>query len=144
MARAYDRRAVEALIHAVWDEQAAFGIRKEETPEPGSPKAPSDPAHSNTLYAMLADIRRAWDHASIPLAQRQSLLLHFGLGYEPVEAGYILGVTKQATQYRIDQGVGRLAAFMNAERYTTDYESKTDASVHVCDQEGGSECTTAA
>ncbi len=121
MRRSYDRTAVEALMHAIWDDSAVFGIRREGAPEPGSPKAKADPACGNTLYAMIADIKRAWQRAKVTPAERQALFLRFRLGYEAPEAAPILGVTPRAVNYRIYSGVGKLTAFLNGDKYHRDY-----------------------
>ncbi|MFE6098996.1 hypothetical protein ACFVQ4_03435 [Streptomyces laurentii] len=62
---AYDRRLVEHLLPAVWDMEAAYGIRSPTAPDADMPTGSIDPRTASTLFAHLADIRRAW--ASCPL-----------------------------------------------------------------------------
>jgi DNA-directed RNA polymerase specialized sigma24 family protein len=131
VSRNYDRRSVEALLPTVWDELAAYGLRADDVPDPGMPKAKANPAHSNTLYAMLADIRQAWKRADIPQVERQALLLRFGLGWEYDEIGYNQGVVKSAAHYRVERGVGRMTAWLNGDIYCEDYDVLVDPSVMV-------------
>lgn len=117
----YDRQAVEALVFAIWDKDAAYGIQSERVADPTMPKAKSNPAHSHTLYAMLADIRQAWKYADIPQVERQALLLHYGMGWTPKEIGLNQEVTDRAALYRIERGVGRLTAWLNGHQYHDGY-----------------------
>lgn len=127
----YDRLAVEAIVFAIWDEDAAYGVQNERVPDPGMPKAKANPAHSNTLYAMLADIRQAWRFTDIPQVERQALLLHYGLGWEPKEIAYNQGVTQRAAAYRIERAIGRLTAWLNRDIYHDGYDAPADEGVTV-------------
>src|SRR5690606_16497543 len=57
---AYDRRLVELLLPAVWDADAAYGIRSPTAPDADMPKGTVDPRAASTLFAHLADIRQGW------------------------------------------------------------------------------------
>ena len=54
----YDRTSIEALLPTVWHDHS-WGLRNETAPDPDMPRAKTDPSHSGTLVAMLADIRKA-------------------------------------------------------------------------------------
>ncbi|MYT33320.1 MULTISPECIES: hypothetical protein [unclassified Streptomyces] len=55
---AYDRRLVEHLLPAVWDQEVAYGIRNPTAPDADMPKAATAPKAASTLFAHLADIRQ--------------------------------------------------------------------------------------
>lgn len=131
MSRNYDRRSVEVLVATVWDEVAAFGIQQDNVPDPGMPKSAKNPAHSNTLYAMLADIREAWKRTDIPQVERQALLLHYGLGWTQKDIAFNQEVNQSTALRRIERGVGRLTAWLNGDAYHDDYDAPADADVHV-------------
>lgn len=127
----YDRRAVEHLLPAVWSELTAYGIQRDDLPDPGMPKAKSNPAHSNTLYAMLADIRTAWVKAPVPHPERQALLLTYGFGLTVQEGGIVLEVDKSTISRRCERGVGRITAWLNGDTYDDNYEAPADADVQL-------------
>lgn len=127
----YDRESVETLLPSVWDDSYAYGLQQERVPDPGMPKAKANPAHSNTLFAMLGDIRQAWRYTEVPQVERQALLLRFGFGWKEREIGYNQGVSQQAAQQRIERGVGRLTAWLNGDPYIDGYDAQLDESVQV-------------
>lgn len=122
----YDRRTVELLLPAVWDEEFAYGMRDQYAPDPDMPKVKSNKAHANTLYAMLADIRRAWDRAPVTMPERRALLLRYGMDWEQTDIAFNQGVTKQAINIRIERGVGRITAWLNGDTYIDGYEPSSE------------------
>lgn len=118
----YDRRMVERLLPAVWDHGYDYGMQDEFTPAPDMPKARANKAHGNTLYAHLADIRRAWRKAEVPQVQRQVLVLRYGLDMPVQEIAALLGVSRKTVSRRDDDGIGRVAAWLNGDEYADDYE----------------------
>lgn len=131
MSRNYDRRSVEVLVPTVWDEVAAYGIQQENVPDPSMPRSAKNPAHSNTLYAMLADIREAWKRCDIPQVERQALLLHYGLGWTQKDVAFNQDCNPSTAMRRIERGVGRLTAWLNGDIYHDDYDAPADADVSV-------------
>jgi DNA-directed RNA polymerase specialized sigma24 family protein len=127
----YDRRAVEHLLPAVWSEVAAYGIQRDDLPDPGMPKAKSNPAHSNTLYAMLADIRQAWKRAPVPFPERQALFTVYALGLTHNEAGRLIDCDRSTVTRRAERGVGRVTAWLNGDTYDDNYEAPADADVQL-------------
>ncbi|GGU77405.1 hypothetical protein GCM10010211_49160 [Streptomyces albospinus] len=119
---AYDRRLVEHLLPAVWDAEAAYGIRNPQTPDADMPKAATDPKSATTLFAHLADIRRGWATAPLSLGERQALVLRYGADLPDDESGALQGVTGRAARYRCERGVGKIAAQLNGREYTDGYE----------------------
>lgn len=71
----YDRVQVEALLPGVIDTE--FGILASRAEQERSAKA--DPSHGNTLVAMLADVRRAWDRALERFDQDMLIARHVNL-----------------------------------------------------------------
>jgi DNA-directed RNA polymerase specialized sigma24 family protein len=113
----YDRRLVERLAPAIWDQTYAYGMTDTAAPDPDMPRSKPDPKLGGTIYAHLADIRSAWKRADLPQVERQALLLRFGLGWTQSEVGRAQGVSQQAAQQRIDRGVGRLVAHLNGKTF---------------------------
>ncbi|MEU2854109.1 hypothetical protein [Streptomyces syringium] len=118
----YDRKLVEHLLPAVWDVEAAYGIRNPTAPDADMPKGTVDKRAAGTLFAHLADIRRAWAAAPLSLGERQALVLRYGADLPDDEAGAIQGVTDRAVRYRLERGVGKLAAHLNGREYVEGYE----------------------
>lgn len=118
----YTRREVEALLPAVWDRQAAYGLQNPYAPAPDMPKAATNKAQANTLYAMLADIRTAWSKAPLTTKQRQALEYRFRGDLKEQEIGEALGVHKSNVSRRVEAGIGGLAAWLNGDTYVGDYE----------------------
>lgn len=132
MSRNYDRRTVEALLSVLWDPDVVWGLKQDEVPDPQMPKAKANPAHGNTLGAMMADIQRAWKLADVPTTERRVLVLRHALDWTYQEIGDNQGVTHKAALYRDERGVGRLTAFLNGDKYHDNYESTpSDDGVHV-------------
>ncbi|MYT31775.1 MULTISPECIES: sigma factor-like helix-turn-helix DNA-binding protein [unclassified Streptomyces] len=119
---AYDRRLVEHLLPAVWDVEAAYGIRNPQSPDADMPKATTDPKAAGTLFAHLADIRLGWKTAPLSLGERQALVLRYGVDLPDDEAAAVQGVTDRAVRYRVERGVGKLAAHLNGHEYVDSYE----------------------
>jgi DNA-directed RNA polymerase specialized sigma24 family protein len=122
MAGGYNRALVEHLLPAVWDSEAAYGIKAETSPDADMPKSQSDPKKGSPLFAHLADMRWAWRTAQLSLGERQTLVLRYGLDWTEKEIGVELGVTQQAISKRAEKAVGKLAAHLNGEDYIDGYD----------------------
>ncbi|MFD9477969.1 hypothetical protein [Streptomyces nojiriensis] len=123
----YDRRLVEHLLPAVWDIETAYGIRNPQAPDADMPKGATDPKAASTLFAHLADIRRGWAAAPLSFGERQALVLRYGADLPDDEAGVLQGVTDRAVRYRLERGVGKLAAWLNGADYVDSYDKLSDA-----------------
>ncbi|WKU46717.1 hypothetical protein Q3V23_23115 [Streptomyces sp. VNUA116] len=119
---AYDRALVEHLLPAVWDPEAAYGIRSPTAPDADMPKGTVDKKAAGTLFAHLADIRRGWASAPLSLGERQALVLRYGADLPDYDAGVLQGITDRAVRYRCERGVGKLAAHLNGCEYVDGYE----------------------
>ncbi|AYN39638.1 hypothetical protein D9753_12690 [Streptomyces dangxiongensis] len=119
----YDRALVEHLLPAVWDDEAAYGIRNPTAPDADMPKGSVDPKTATLLFAHLADIRRGWVTAPLTLEERQALVLRYGVDLPDTEAGTLQGVTDRAVRYRLERGVGKIAAHLNGREYVDGYDS---------------------
>ncbi|MFF4646755.1 hypothetical protein [Streptomyces sp. NPDC001389] len=122
----YNRPLVEHLLPAVWDAEAAYGIRHLQAPDSDMPKGTIDKRAAGTLFAHLADIRYAWVTAPLSLGKRQALVLRYGADLHDDEAGSLQGVTGRAARYRCDRGVGKLTAHLNGVEYVDGYETLPD------------------
>lgn len=124
---AYDRRLVEHLLPAVWDAEAAYGIRNLTAPDADMPKGTVDKKAAGVLFAHLADIRRGWTAAPLSHGERQSLVLRYGADLPDDEAGAFQGVTGRAVRYRCERGIGKIAAHLNGHDYIDGYEGLDSA-----------------
>ncbi|MGW6770348.1 hypothetical protein ACWGBX_08015 [Streptomyces sp. NPDC055037] len=118
----YDRRLVEHLLPAVWDAEAAYGIRNPTAPDADMPKGTVDKKAAGTLFAHLADIRRGWATAPLSMGERQALVLRFGADLADEESGALQGVTDRAVRYRCERGIWKLAAHLNGTDYVDSYD----------------------
>ncbi|MFF3692060.1 sigma factor-like helix-turn-helix DNA-binding protein [Streptomyces sp. NPDC002221] len=124
---AYDRALVEHLLPAVWDDEAAFGIRNLQAPDADMPKGSVDPKTASLLFAHLADIRRGWVTAPLTVAERQAIILRYGVDLPDAEAAALQGVTDRAVRYRLERGVGKVAAHLNGHDYIDGYDTAESA-----------------
>ena len=118
----YDRRLVEHLMPAVWDVEAAYGIRNPTAPDADMPKGTVDKKAAGTLFAHLADIRRAWKTCELSLGERRALFLRYSLDWPDNLIAARDGVTDRAVRYRLERGVGKLAAHLNGHDYVDGYD----------------------
>lgn len=120
----YDRRLVELLLPAIWDEDYAYGMRDPLAPDADMPRAAKNPKESNTLYAHLADIRLAWRKVDLNDDERRALLLLHGLGLTQRDAGRVLDVSHQTIGRWNDRAVGLVTAWLNGDEYKDGYDSE--------------------
>ncbi|MGV9312562.1 hypothetical protein ACWDR0_10240 [Streptomyces sp. NPDC003691] len=124
----YDRRLVEHLLPAVWSTDAAYGLRSPVAPDPDMPKGTVDPRSASILFVHLADIRQAWKNCELSLAERRALFLRYGLDWPDDLIAARDGVTGRAVRYRLERGVGKIAAWLSGQPYVDGYESLGSAS----------------
>jgi hypothetical protein len=123
----YDRRLVEHLLPAVWDVEAAYGIRNPTAPDADMPKGTVDKKSAGVLFAHLADIRRGWVTAPLSLVERRALFMRFGLDWEDRRIAAREAVTDRAIRYRLERGIGKLAAHLNGTDYVDSYDELENA-----------------
>ena len=108
MSGGYTRELVEQLLPAVWDSGYAYGMANPYAPDPDMPTATVDPAHGNTLYAHLADIRTAWRHTPLAESERRALFLRYTLDWPQKRIARHEGVAESTVSERLTGTVGRL------------------------------------
>ncbi|MER8116247.1 hypothetical protein [Streptomyces sp. NPDC094031] len=123
----YDRRLVAHLLPAVWDVEAAYGIRNPTAPDADMPRGTVDKKSAGTLFAHLADIRRGWATAPLSLVERRALFMRFALDWDDRRMAAREAVTDRAVRYRLERGVGKLAAHLNGLDYVDGYDELTSA-----------------
>ncbi|NWF28276.1 hypothetical protein HW130_18710 [Streptomyces sp. PKU-EA00015] len=123
----YDRRLVEHLLPAVWDSETAYGIRNPTAPDADMPIGTVDKKSAGVLFAHLADIRRGWVTAPLSLAERRVLFMRFALDWDDRRIAAREAVTDRAVRYRLERGVGRLAAHLNGTDYIDSYDDLENA-----------------
>ncbi|AGM12222.1 DNA binding protein [Streptomyces phage Zemlya] len=122
----YNRALVEHLLPAVWDAEAAYGIRNPMQADADMPKGYSNPKTGGMIFAHLADIRDGWKWAysgGLSLEEAQTILLRYGMDWTLEEIADLLGVHKSTIQRRAERGVGRIAAFLNGVPYVDGYDN---------------------
>ncbi|ATI18747.1 DNA binding protein [Streptomyces phage Daudau] len=118
----YNRALVEHILPAVWDAEAAYGIKQENSPDADMPKVKVNPKLANTLYAHIADIKQAWKRTELTTVERQSILLRYGLDYAFDEIADVRGVRKQSAQEATERAVGKVTAWLNGDKYIDGYD----------------------
>ncbi|WP_432482539.1 hypothetical protein [Kineococcus esterisolvens] len=113
---------IELLLPAVWDQEYAYGMEMPNRPDPDMPRTPSDPKKGGTLFAHLADIRRAWERADLTDAQRRVLLLRYGLDWKWSEIAYNQRADSKSVRERADRALTRIAVFLNGPDWLTEFE----------------------
>ncbi|MGC4928104.1 hypothetical protein [Streptomyces sp. DT117] len=112
----------------MWSPQAAYGIRNPQAPDADMPRGSVDPRTGGTLFAHLADVRWAWARCDLSTEERRSLFLRYGLDWPDPAIAAEDGVTDRAVRYRIERGVGKLAAWLNGAEYIDGYDEELEQS----------------
>ncbi|MFJ1593052.1 hypothetical protein ACIOD0_22830 [Kitasatospora albolonga] len=113
---AYERRLVEHLLPAVWNPGAAHGIRHPQVPDADMPKGTVDPRTTDVICSHLADIQQAWGLRPLP-GERRTLFLRYALDWSNELIAAHDSLTARAVRYRLERGVGMLAAHLNSPSY---------------------------
>jgi DNA-directed RNA polymerase specialized sigma subunit len=125
----YNRALVEHILPAVWDSEAAYGMKAEQVPDSDMPRGHKDPKKGSPLFAHIADIKWAWKATELTLVERQSLVLRYGLDYSFEEIGSLRGVQKSGAQRATERAVGKVTAHLNGDKYIDGYDQlEADAS----------------
>ncbi|MGM9381145.1 sigma factor-like helix-turn-helix DNA-binding protein [Streptomyces antibioticus] len=123
----YNRAIVEKMLPAVWDQDAAYGMKNETKPDPDMPKGHVDKKKGSDFLVHIADVRQAWRLAELTIDERRSVLLRYGFDLTYEEIADEFGVNKSTTQRRSERGVGKLAAHLNGEQYIDGYDQLEEA-----------------
>ncbi|MFF3249765.1 hypothetical protein ACFYWP_01875 [Actinacidiphila glaucinigra] len=126
MAGGYNRAVVERMLPAVFDSDAAYGMKNELAPDADMPKGHVDKKKGSNFLVHLADVRHGWHTVDLTKVERQSLLLRYGLDWAYDEIGNARGVRKQSAQEATERAVGKLTAHLNGEKYIDGYDSLTE------------------
>ncbi|MFI9205321.1 hypothetical protein [Streptomyces sp. NPDC053048] len=86
------------------------------------PKGTVDKKAAGVLFAHLADIRQAWKACELSLGERRALFLRYSLDWPDSLIAARDGVTDRAVRYRLERGVGKLAAHLNGHDYVDGYD----------------------
>ena len=111
----YDRRQVEALIPAIWDDAYLIhGVEREEVRDPEMPKGPGgDPSHQGGHVVAIVDVRRAWKWSGLTLREKEAIALHYGMSMTWREVGRVLNRDHTTVREGGERGVGRMVAWLN-------------------------------
>lgn len=110
----YDARMVGLLLTSMWNSTPGWGMVRDIENDPQMPRAKSNPAHGNTVWAMLADIQRAWDKCPLTLREKQVLLLYYGMDWTEQEIADCLGLAQPVVHRKVAAGTSRIVKWLNA------------------------------
>ncbi|QMP84529.1 helix-turn-helix DNA binding domain protein [Streptomyces phage Endor1] len=130
MAGAYDRALVERLLPAHFDPTSAYGVKNETAPDADMPKVKANPKHANTLFAHLADMNAAWRWAvagGLSLEEARATFMRYGLDWTLEFIAHEEGCHKSTVQRRCEKAVGKIAAYLNQDRYVDGYDKEEAA-----------------
>ena len=118
----YTVAILEEVLPALWDESLhAEPINNPEgRPEPGMPRAQSNPAHSHLWWAVVADIRRAWEEAPLTLKQRRAVFMHYGLRWPTALTGAHLGCHHTNVTRRVERALINMSRWLDGEELESD------------------------
>ncbi|AUG87232.1 sigma factor [Streptomyces phage Omar] len=122
----YQRTDVEQVLPYLYDAEAAYGIKSEIYVEDGMPKGYSDPSKGNSIFASLADVRRAWDHGPLSAVEKQAVFMRYVLDDILGDIAGHQGVSERGALYRVERGVGKLTAHLNGDKYIDGYDQLED------------------
>lgn len=126
MAGCYNRAVVEKMLPAVWDRDAAYGMKNETRPDPDMPKGHVDKKKGSDFLVHLADVRLAVEKGPLSFDEKQALFMRYYLDDVQEYIAKHQGVSQQAVSYRIERGVGKLAAHLNGDKYIDGYDQLED------------------
>jgi DNA-directed RNA polymerase specialized sigma24 family protein len=130
VAGAYDRALVEQLLPAHFDPASAYGVKNETAPDADMPKVKANPKHANTLFAHLADMNAAWRWAvagGLSWEESRATLMRYGLDWTYEFIAFEEGCNKSTAQRRCERAIGKIAAYLNQDRYVDGYDVKEEA-----------------
>ncbi|WP_031513756.1 hypothetical protein [Streptomyces sp. NRRL F-5123] len=122
MAAGYTRAIVEKTLTAMWDPDSPYGMKNESAPDADMPRGYVDKKKGSDFGAHLADVRRAWGAGPLSLVEKQAVFMRYALDQEQEVIAGFQRVTQQAVSYRIERGVGKLAAHLNGQKYIDGYD----------------------
>lgn len=106
----------------VFDSDSAYGMKNDTAPDADMPRAQTDKKKGSNFPAQLADVRRAWERGPLSLVEKQAMFMHYALDAHDDVIATFQKVTDRAVRYRIERGVGKLAAHLNGDQYIDGYD----------------------
>ncbi|MGW8630636.1 sigma factor-like helix-turn-helix DNA-binding protein [Streptomyces sp. NPDC055793] len=123
---AYTRATVERTLAAVFDPDAAYGMKNEQAPDADMPKGFVDKKKGSSFVVHLADVRRGWRLAELSDDEKRAALMRYGYDWTYEEIGDLLGAHKSTIQRRAEKCVGKLTAHLNGAEYIDGYDQLED------------------
>lgn len=123
---AYNRAVVEKMLPVVWDQDAAYGMKNEQKPDPDMPKGHVDKKKGSDFLVHIADVRLAVEKGPLSFEEKQALFMRYFLDCTQEVIANFQAVTQQAVSYRCERGVGKLAAHLNGDKYIDGYDQLED------------------
>jgi hypothetical protein len=108
----YQPADVEAALPGLWHDYLQ-GIPSPFAPEHDMPKAAGNAKTANTHFAVLVDMKNAWENAGLKYAAKRRLFMRFGLDWTQEEIAEHEGTTKVAAKYALERNTLRLTNYLN-------------------------------
>ncbi|MFC4335999.1 hypothetical protein [Salininema proteolyticum] len=109
----YERATVEMLMPYMWGHDYAYGIHSVYAADPDMPRGRANPAEGCTLWAVMADLKRAWVRADLTDLEREVIVLVYGARMGLGEVAAKLRVEGCAVETALYEGVGKLLDHLN-------------------------------
>lgn len=115
----YTEGVLMAALPALWDESYLLRLDQNKHAAGGDmPRGTGGKVKSNTHWALIADVRRAWEEAPLNEQEKQCILLAVGLDYSLREIAGVTGITKSTADRRIRTGLHAMCEFLNGVEVT--------------------------
>lgn len=104
----YNRGMVETILPAVFDPNYKPWVDRDED----GPRGTLDPSEAGNWEAMVADVTRAWNHASLTDDQEEALRLRFGDSKMLVDVANHLNIRRETAGARIKAGLDSMVRYL--------------------------------
>lgn len=112
MSVCYEPGLVARVLPFALDPEHGWGVSLGEgRPDPSMPRGSSDPSKHGGVWAVCADVQRAF--AALSVGDRRVVWLRFRVGLTQAEAAAVLGVSQQSVWEREFSAVRRMCVFLN-------------------------------
>ena len=110
----YTQDVLMAVLPALWDESYLLRLDQSKQAADGDmPRGTGGRVKSNGHWALIADVRTAWEKAPLNSEEKQGILLAVGLDYSLREIAAATGMSKDTADRRIRSGLHAMCEFLN-------------------------------
>lgn len=110
----YTQEVLIAVLPALWDESYLLRLdQNKQAADADMPRGTGGRVKSNGHWALIADVRNAWEKAPLNEEEKQCILLAVGLDYSLREIAEAVGLPKSTVDRRIRTGLHAMCEFLN-------------------------------